>query len=188
MYTAKDYSSLLGLPGFSDQLLQNHFKLYQGYVDNTNKLNDLLKTLETGTPAFNELKRRQGWEFNGMRLHEWYFENMTAAPGALDEASPLASKFITDFGSVEAWKKDFIATSSVRGIGWTILYHDTEANQLYNVWINEHDLGHLAGATPLLILDVFEHAYMLDYGVNRADYITAFFNVINWEVVGNRYQ
>ncbi|MBI2411498.1 MAG: superoxide dismutase [Candidatus Kerfeldbacteria bacterium] len=187
LYEAKDYASLLGLPGFSNQLLENHFKLYQGYVKNTNAVSDLLKTLDPTSPQYAELKRRFGWEFNGMRLHELYFGNMTQEPQTNDVENSLHKKLVEDFGAYETWEKDFIATASMRGIGWAILYYDPQAKRLFNVWINEHDLGHLAGGVPLLILDVFEHAYMLDYGVNRADYIKAFFNVIDWKVVSARF-
>ena len=188
-YTAKDYGILIGMVGFSETLLKNHFTLYQGYVTNTNKLVDILgqmlKEGKTGTPEYAELKRRFGWEFNGMRLHEYYFENL-GGKGGLDKASALAKKLSEDFGSYEAWEKDFKATGSMRGIGWTVLYQDTVANKLYNFWINEHDVSHPAGCNPILILDVFEHAFMIDYGLKRADYIEAFFKNINWKATPSR--
>ena len=84
------------------------------------------------------------------------------------------------------WEKDFRAMGAIRGIGWIVLYHDKTAGRLFNVWVNEHDVGHLAGATPLLVMDVFEHAFMLDYGLNRAGYIDAFMNAINWETIVKR--
>jgi Fe-Mn family superoxide dismutase len=188
-YTAKDYGKLIGMEGFSETLLKNHFTLYQGYVTNTNKLVDILgqmlKEGKTGTPEYAELKRRFGWEFNGMRLHEYYFENL-GGKGGLDKASALAKKLSEDFGSYEAWEKDFKATGSMRGIGWTVLYQDTVANKLYNFWINEHDVSHPAGCNPILILDVFEHAFMIDYGLKRADYIEAFFKNIDWKASASR--
>lgn len=191
MYEAKNFDSLLGLPGFSDQLMKNHFTLYQGYVMNTNKVNsildELLKSDKTSTPEYAELTRRFGWEFNGMRLHEYYFEAMTKEPGALDVQSTLAQKIVSEFGSLENWEKDFKAVAAMRGIGWAILAYDAAGDRLFNVWINEHDVGHLAGAKPILVMDVFEHAYMLDYGVKRADYITAYWKIIDWTVVQNRF-
>jgi Fe-Mn family superoxide dismutase len=187
-YTAKDYSALIGLPGFSETLLKNHFTLYQGYVTNTNKVLDtldaMLKDGKAGTPEYAELKRRLGWEFDGMRLHEFYFENLGAKP--LDPGGALAKKIAADFGSYENWEKDFKATGAMRGIGWTILYQDPVNGRLINFWINEHDVAHPAGCTPLLIMDVFEHAFMIDYGLKRADYITAFFTNINWGAVEAR--
>lgn len=188
MYNQKDYSHLLGTPGFSDTLLNNHFKLYAGYVANTNKLIDKLRagTYESGTPEYNELTRRFGWEYNGMRLHELYFGNMKNGGVALADGS-LKTDIEATWGSTEAWQKDFLSIGGMRGIGWVILCHDNEANTLFNVWINEHDAGHLAGATPLLVMDVFEHAFMVDYGLAKADYIGAFVNAIDWAAVEGRF-
>jgi len=188
-YTAKDYSKLLGMEGFSDTLLKNHFTLYQGYVTNTNKLMDTLgqmfKDGKVGTPEFAELKRRFGWEFNGMRLHEYYFENL-GGKGGIDKGGKLFKKISGDFGSYEAWEKEFKGVGTIRGIGWPILYQDSSTGQLINFWINEHDVGHPAGCNPILILDVFEHAFMIDYGLKRADYIEAFFKNIDWKAAEGR--
>ncbi len=185
-YEAKNYDRLLGTKGFSDTLLKNHFTLYQGYVTNTNKAVDLLAKAEKGTPQYAELKRRFGWEWSGMRLHELYFDNMTKETQTFDANSSLGKKIAADFGSTEEWSKDFKATGAIRGIGWAVLYYDKTADKLFNAWINEHDLGHLAGAVPILIMDVFEHAFMVDYGLKRADYIEAFFNAICWKTAGAR--
>jgi Fe-Mn family superoxide dismutase len=188
-YSPKDYSKLIGMPGFSETLLKNHFTLYQGYVANTNKVLDILGLMaadgKTGTPEFAELKRRLGWEFNGMRLHEYYFENL-GGKAALDPAGKLGRKIVEQFGDIESWEKDFRATGAMRGIGWVVLYEDLTNGRLINFWVNEHDVSHPAGCQPLLIMDVFEHAFMIDYGLKRADYIEAFFKNINWAVVGSR--
>jgi len=188
-YTAKDYNKLIGMPGFSETLLKNHFTLYQGYVVNTNKvletLSQMLKEGKTANPEFAELKRRLGWEFNGMRLHEYYFENL-GGKEALNVGGKLGQKIATDFGSYDAWEKDFKATGAMRGIGWAVLYEDIANGKLINFWINEHDVGHPAGCQPILIMDVFEHAFMIDYGLKRADYIEAFFKNIDWKAVEAR--
>jgi Fe-Mn family superoxide dismutase len=188
-YQSKDYNRLLGMEGFSDTLLKNHFTLYQGYVTNTNKLmeglNQLLKEGKTGTAEYAELKRRLGWEFNGMRLHEYYFENL-GGKGGIDKGGKLVQKLVESFGSYEAWEKDFRATGSIRGIGWAVLYQDILSGKFINFWINEHEMGHPAGGMPILIMDVFEHAFMIDYGLKRADYIEAFFRNINWTEVEKR--
>ena len=188
-YTAKDYNKLLGMGGFSDTLLKNHFTLYQGYVTNTNKLietlGQMLKEGKTGTPEFAELKRRLGWEFNGMRLHEYYFENL-GGKGGLEKTGKLFKRISENFGNYEAWEKEFKAVGTMRGIGWAVLYQDSLTGNLLNFWINEHDAGHPAGCSPLLILDVFEHAFMIDYGLKRADYIEVFFKNINWKTVEGR--
>ena len=187
VYTAKDYGNLIGMEGFSETLLKNHFTLYQGYVTNTNKLQELLnsKAKDATNPEYAELKRRFGFEFNGMRLHEYYFENL-AGKAPPDKSGTLAKKLSDDFGGYDAWEQDFRATGAMRGIGWTILYQDNVTGQLFNQWINEHEVGHLAGCKPILVMDVFEHAFMTDYGLKRADYIAAFFNNIDWGKVESR--
>ncbi len=201
LYQPKNFDHLLGTLGFSDQLLKNHFTLYQGYVANTNKLADALRDMiqarKIGTPEYAEVKRRFGWEFDGMRLHELYFGNMRHANPEAEQArygagsapiaeSALMKKIIEDFGSYENWEKDFKGTGAMRGIGWAILYYEPEADRVFNVWVNEHDMGHLAGCKPLLVLDIFEHAYTLDYGIKKADYIEAFFKAIDWETAEKR--
>ena len=188
-YAAQDFSQLKGMPGFSDQALDLHFTLYQGYVKNTNLLAEELKKLaeqnQTKTPAYAELKRRFGWEFDGMRLHELYFGNL-GGKEPLAPDSPLMKKLAANFGSFDQWAADFKATGGMRGIGWVVLYEDPQSGRLFNTWINEHDLGHLAGGRPLLIMDVFEHAYLPDYGLKRGDYIQAFFDNIDWQTVAGR--
>lgn len=187
IYELKDFSRLLGLEGFSDVLLNNHFTLYQGYVTNTNKLVDLMKSAEVGTPEYAELHRRFGWEWNGMRLHELYFENMTKGGTALDDGE-LKSKIEITFGNFENWQKDFIGIGAMRGVGWVVLAYDTEKKMIFNTWVGEHDEGHLVGAVPLLVMDVFEHSYMTDYGLKRADYINAFMKSVDWKVVEKRFK
>ena len=188
-YQTKDYAHLLGMNGFSDMLLNNHFKLYQGYVKNVNlildKLSALLGAGNDRTLEYAELKRRFGWEFNGMRLHESYFENL-GGKEQIGPKSPIYKKITEDFGSFELWKQDFTSTAVMRGIGWVILCLDSSNKRLINVWINEHDVGHLAGAQPILVLDVFEHAYFTDYQLDRVKYIEVFFNNINWNEVLKR--
>ncbi len=186
-YQAKDYSSLIGMTGFSEALLKNHFTLYQGYVNNTNKLAELLKNKpKDGTnPEYAELKRRFGFEFNGMRLHEYYFDNL-GGKSPLDKNGKLAKALASAFGSYEAWEEDFKATGKMRGIGWAILYQDDVTGWLFNQWINEHEMNHMAGCKPILVMDVFEHAFMTDYGLKRADYIEAFFKNISWKAVESR--
>jgi superoxide dismutase, Fe-Mn family len=188
-YVAKDFGALIGMDGFSEALLKNHFALYQGYVTNTNKLSDLLGGMlaegKTATPEYAELKRRFGWEWNGMRLHEFYFENL-GGKGVLDPASKLGKAVAAEFGSVEKWEADFRAAGAMHGIGWVVLYQDRLGGRLFNQWINEHDMGNPAGAVPVLVMDVFEHAFMVDYGLKRADYIAAFFRNVNWKAAEAR--
>lgn len=191
-YEAKNFDRLLGhTDGLSDDLLKMHFKLYQGYVNNTNTLLEKLNAFnldgKTTPPEYACIKYRLGWEFDGMLLHEYYFDNLGGKQD-LAQNDPLMQKIIADFGSYENWKKDFIATGAMRGIGWAILYQEPKQGRLINTWINEHDLGHLAGGVPLLIMDVFEHAYITQFGLERGEYITVFFNNINWEAVSSRFR
>ncbi len=185
MYIAKDFSHVIGLEGLSDTLLTNHITLYQGYVTNTNKLVDLLKEKEVGTPEYAELHRRFGWEWNGMRLHELYFGNIAKHGVGLSDRL-LKQKIETTWGSVENWEKEFRGIGAMRGVGWVILGHDKKDGTLINTWIAEHDGGHLAGVAPLLVMDVWEHAFMLDYGIKRADYINVFMSHIDWHTVEER--
>ena len=186
-YKAKDFSQLLGMSGFSDTLLKNHFTLYEGYVTNTNKVSDLLaaKAKDATNPEYAELKRRFGFEFDGMRLHEYYFENL-GGKAPLNKSGNLVKKLSDAFGSYEKWEEDFKATGKMRGVGWVILYQDNVTGGLYNQWIGEHENNHLAGCKPILVMDVWEHAFMIDYGLKRADYIESFFKNINWKVVESR--
>lgn len=190
-YEVKNYDHLIGnVPGLDDALLKMHFKLYEGYVNNTNailqKLQLLTSTGQNRTPEFAALKRLLGWEFDGMLLHEYYFENL-GGKTPLDPKSAFSAKINQDFGSYEQWKADFIATGLMRGIGWAVAYIDPKNGRLVNAWINEHDLGHLAGGTPLLIMDVFEHAYITQFALDRAKYIDVFFANINWDAVAKRF-
>lgn len=189
-YVAKDFKKLVGMEGFSETALKNHFTLYEGYVTNTNKLSEIIGAMiakgEIGTPEFAELKRRFGWEWNGMRLHELYFGNL-GGKKAFEPRSRLGKALAAEFGSVEKWEADFRATGAMRGIGWVILYRDKETGHLFNQWINEHDVGNLVGAEPLFIMDVFEHAFFPDYGIKRADYIAAFWKNVDWDAVEARF-
>ncbi len=187
---AKDFSSLVGMQIFSDTLIKNHIKLYEGYVKNSNdileKLNNLILDKKDRTPEYAELKRRFAWELNGMVLHEYYFENLgPSAP--LDAKSPLYIKISEDFGSFDDWKEDFISTGLMRGIGWAVLSWELKTGKLLNIWINEHDVGHITSSRPILVMDVFEHAYITDFGLDRAKYIESFFKNINWKISEKRF-
>jgi len=188
-YGPRDFTRLIGTPGFSETLLKNHFTLYQGYVTNVNKVLDALAQMAKDGKLVSseaaELRRRLGWEWDGMRLHELYFGNM-GGKAPLEAGGKLGLALAAAFGSVEAWVKDFKAVGAMRGIGWVVLYRDPVTGGLIDAWINEHDTGHLAGAVPVLVMDVFEHAYMLDYGLKKADYIEAFFKAIDWSATEAR--
>ncbi|MEB3206120.1 MAG: Fe-Mn family superoxide dismutase [Vampirovibrionales bacterium] len=188
-YVATTYD-LQNLDGISGPQLDLHYKLYQGYVANTNTLSDNLRELavqgKIGTPVYNEQKRRLGFEFAGMRMHEFYFGAMTPNGGALDENTRLGKAIVEAYGSVRAWEDDFKATGMMRGIGWAMLLQDPVTKRLQNFWITDHENGHPPAFNPIVVMDVWEHAYMADYGTNRKDYIEAYFKNICWKVTSNR--
>ena len=188
-YSAMDFSHLLGMPGFSNTLLQNHMTLYQGYVNHTNQSLETFARLEgegrLNTLEYQETRRHFGWEFDGMRLHEYYFGNL-GGKGDPGQAPELVRLLEAQFGGYDAWERQFRATGMVRGIGWAVLYQDNATGRLLNFWINEHDKGHPAGCIPVLVMDAWEHAYMIDYGLKRADYVEAFFRNVDWGKVQSR--
>lgn len=193
-YTAKTFD-LSDLTGISNETLAMHFKLYEGYVTNTNTLNQRIADLigagnldATQVAAFSELKRRFGFEYNGMVLHEYYFENMqkhgTGDPSTGDAFVNAASE---SFGDYDVWKADFVNTGKMRGVGWAAVYQDPSNGAISNHWINLHETGNVAGYKPILIMDVWEHAFIKDYApADRPKYIEAFFSNINWDVVNSR--
>ena len=204
-YTIKDYNHLLAgdskvagdsgtaLVGLSDTMLSNHFTLYAGYVNNVNtlmtKMNEIRIERMGGTDTRKEesaeLHRRFGWEYNGMKLHELYFENLTKEAKNIDENSNIYKAITERFTSFDNFMFNFKKNVGMfRGIGWVALIKRDDT--LGVIWIGEHDEGLLANSKILLIMDCFEHAYMTDYGIKKADYIEAFVKNINWEVVEER--
>ncbi|MDT7689842.1 MAG: superoxide dismutase, Fe-Mn family [Acidobacteriota bacterium] len=196
-YKAKQFD-LSGLNGISDQTLEMHFKLYEGYVTNTNTLtHKIAEILQDGRvdqeemPAYSELTRRMGFEYNGMVLHEWYFGNMKKGSTTTDpeKNSRLYQLAEASFGSYEIWKADFMSVGKMRGVGWAVCYQDPVNERLSNHWITLHEVGNIAGFVPILVMDVWEHAYLLDYKpADRPKYIEAFFSNINWAACEQRLQ
>lgn len=187
--------NLSGLIGISDLTLQMHFKLYEGYVKATNELTEKISGLLTKgevdheqMPDYSELKRRLGFEYNGMVLHEYYFSNLKKNGGGHPlESSKFYEKVKADFGNYKIWKGDFVSTGKMRGIGWVICYEDPSTGRLSNHWITLHDGGNIAGYKPILVMDMWEHAFMLDYKpAEKGKYIDAVFANVDWESVENR--
>lgn len=189
-YAPKSFDGLFGMKGLSEALLSDHLSLYMGYVSNVNKLGAALRKLaeeeKTETPEFAEMTRRYGWEFDGMRLHELYFGNLNPVTRPPKRESRLYRQIQGDFGGFEAWEREFRGIGAMRGIGWAVLYLDPSVPRVLNAWIDQHHAGHLSGCRELLVLDVFEHAYIRDYGLERKEYIDAFFEHIDWDVVAAR--
>ncbi len=186
-YQIKDYTHLLGKVGLDDALMTLHFALYGGYVKNTNALVKEIAAAEPNSYQFGALQRRLTWEFDGMRLHEFFFENMKEK-GVPDPKSEWMLSIKEQFGSFDKWKEQFAATGMIRGIGWVALYYDPQVKKMLNVWIDEHNVGELAGGTILLVMDVFEHAYLTQFGLKRGEYIQTFLDHVNWNEVAKRYR
>lgn len=189
-YDAKDYSALKGLQGITDEQIEVHLKLYNGYVTRTNALLEKLAGLaNAGTidSSYQELKRRAGWEFNGMRLHEYYFDNLKAGAAAMDAGGKFAKAVAEQFGSVDAWKADLMNTAKAPGVGWVITYLDQVNGQIINQWIEKHESGHPAGCQPLLVLDCWEHAFSVyRKPTDRPAYLDDFYANVDWAVVESR--
>jgi superoxide dismutase, Fe-Mn family len=190
-YKAKDFN-LSGLDGISDKTLEMHFSLYQGYVKNTNLLNEqIMEMISKGEasgkhPAYAEVTRWLGFEYGGIVLHEYYFGNL--APKGKGEPDNKLKKSLQDtFGGFDKWKQAFAAVGEMRGVGWAILYQDPVTEQLSNHWVALHQDGVPSGFKPILVMDVWEHAFLLDYSASdRAKYIEAFFANIGWDSVNER--
>jgi Fe-Mn family superoxide dismutase len=199
MVSMKSYQprqfNLSGLNGISDKTLEMHFKLYEGYVKETNNLTEKIsaflkdgKVDQEEMPAYSELTRRLGFEYNGMVLHEYYFGNMKAGgAGDPDRNSAFYKAAEATFGSYDVWKADFVSVGKMRGVGWAICYEDPTNGQVSNHWITLHEVGNVAGFNPVLVMDVWEHAFLLDYKpAERPKYIEAFFSNIDWRAVEER--
>lgn len=194
-YKARQFN-LSALQGISDQTLEVHFKLYEGYVKETNRLTEkILEFIKDGNvdheemPAYSELTRRLGFEFNGMVLHEYYFDNLKSGGGTGDpeRTREFFKAAESSFGSYDIWKADFVGIGKMRGVGWAICYENPSNGRLSNHWITLHEIGNIAGFDPILVMDVWEHAYLLDYKpADRPKYIEAFFSNIDWDVVEQR--
>lgn len=192
VYEPKEHLKPKGLIGLSDEQIEDHWKLYLGYISQVNRLNDeiveLVSQKQTSTLVYLDRKRRLGFEYNGMVLHEYYFGNI-CSKCTPPLQGPLLQEIEKHWGSFQHWLDDFTNTGKTRGIGWTILYMDPISGQLLNVFVQEHENGHIAGFIPLLVMDVWEHAYMIDYkGMGRGDYIPAFIANINWKTVEERHR
>ena len=189
--------NLSGLKGISDQTLEMHFKLYEGYVKATNDLAERIAAIladgqvdKEEMPAYSELTRRLGFEYNGMVLHEYYFGNMKKGGGG-DAArdSQFRSSVEKTFPSYEIWRTDFVSVGKMRGVGWAICSLDPKTGMVSNHWIELHETGNVAGFIPLLVMDVWEHAFLLDYKpADRPKYIDAFLSNVDWNSVEHRIQ
>ncbi|MEK7191985.1 MAG: Fe-Mn family superoxide dismutase [Patescibacteria group bacterium] len=170
------------LSGLTLKMLNEHFKLYEGYVKKTNEIQTKLESADkseaNGVFSYiGELKRQETFAVNGMKLHEVYFGHLG---GNGKPNGPLIKMLERDFGSLENWKLDMVATG-ISARGWAILAYDYKDNRLHNYGSDAHNVGAVWGAIPIIALDIYEHAYFMDYGVNRKDYINSFFQNLDWD-------
>ncbi|HEY1037476.1 MAG TPA: Fe-Mn family superoxide dismutase [Candidatus Paceibacterota bacterium] len=190
-YSEKQFS-IPELQGISAKTIEEHLKLYAGYVKHLNLIQDKVAELsadyEKNAFTIGELRRRLGFEFDGMRNHEYYFEQFEGGAAAAEKDSDFAKKIDADLGGFDAWLTGFKALAMTRGVGWAVLYFDKKTGQLVQTWIEEQHLGQLAGLDVILALDMWEHSYMLDYVPSeKKKYVEAFFSNLNWKVVEERY-
>lgn len=188
-YEPKTFPHLRGLKGITPVQIEEHLKLYGGYVNNTNILREKIARIvdagEAGSVEFSELVRRLGFEYNGMRCHELYFDNLTGTP--VEASRGLKAAIEESFGGWASWEIEFRKIAAMRGVGWVILYKDPETGYLSNHWIGLHEEGHPCGFIPVLVMDVWEHAWTAYLKpTERGKYIDDFFSNINWEAVGGR--
>ena len=180
------------LKGISEKTTEEHLKLYAGYVKYTNlileKIAELSEDTEKNLYTIGELKRRLGFEFGGMRNHEYYFAQFEGGVSDINQESILYKKIVEVWGSYEKWVSEFKTLALTRGIGWAFLYLDVTTGNLINTWVGEQHEGHLTGLKPILVLDMWEHSYMPDVAPSEKNkYIEAFFDNVNFEVVEGRF-
>lgn len=190
-YEAKVFE-IPSLDGISDESIKQHIGLYQGYVKNFMSMCALMGTLmsdpEKNGPAMAELQRRLSFEFDGMRMHEYYFDQFEGGARAMDTSSALAQAAAAQYGSADLLSSMMKNVGSMRGPGWAILYYDPKPQVLQMAFVGEQHQGHFVGLPVILALDVWEHSYILDYGAQgKSGYIDAFFKNLNWKVVENRF-
>jgi len=176
------------LKGISAKNIEEHLKLYSGYVKNTNNILDEVEKLSSENTSDNlylitEMQRRFSFEFNGMRNHEYYFSSFEGGPSEISEGD-LKFMIEKEWGSFEKWLELFKALAKTRGVGWVNLYYDKKTDRLVNGWVDEQHLGHLNGLAPVLCLDMWEHSFVADYQPSgKGQYIEDFFVNLNWKKI-----
>jgi superoxide dismutase, Fe-Mn family len=181
------------LKGISEKNIEEHLKLYAGYVTHSNlvleKIAELGDKTEENMGLLSGLQRRFAFEFDGMRNHEYYFSSFEGGPKKLDEKSELKKGIMEEFGGFDKWLIRFKSIATTRGVGWTILYWDRQTQKLLNQWVDEHHLGQLASCSPILALDMWEHAFVADYQPSgKKNYIEDFFENLNWQVIEQNFK
>jgi Fe-Mn family superoxide dismutase len=189
-FTAKTFS-IPELKGISAKSVEEHLKLYAGYVKHANLiLKEVIRDAKTPEESYMmaETFRRFGFEYGGIRNHEVYFGSLEGGACAPNPESALAKRIAEMCGSVDVWIAGIKKVAMMRGPGWTMLGYDAMTDTLMHYWVDEQQLGHLPGMTPVLALDLWEHSYVPDYNASgKAQYIEDFFANLNWKFVEDRY-
>ena len=181
------------LKGISAKNIEEHLKLYTGYVKHSNlileKINELAMDAEKNAYALGEVQRRFGFEYNGMRNHEVYFESLSGGASTLEDDSDLKKVIIEEWGSFDFWLNRFKSIALTRGIGWAMLYYDRKEKKLLSTWVDEQHLGQLQDCTLVLGLDMWEHAFVYDYPTSeKKKYVEAFFENLNWRAIEENFK
>lgn len=191
-YIARTFN-LPELKGLSKEQIDIHLVMYTGYVKHTNLIMERIAALredgtEESTYTMNELRRRFGFEFDGMRMHEYYFEQLEGGTQAAVTDGPFADAAVEKYGSWEKFIAHINEVAGTRGIGWVVVYFDPKGRTLHTAWINDHEIGQLSALPIMLAIDLWEHAYMIDYKpADKKLYVQAFLENLNWQVVESRY-
>jgi Fe-Mn family superoxide dismutase len=188
-YTALTFT-IPELDGISRETIDEHIGLYNGYVKHVGLIREKIEAYSTDPDnnnyAIGEMQRRLGFEFGGMRNHEYYFTQLEGGRATLTD-SKLAELINRQWGSYDAWLSRFQKIAMTRGVGWAMMYHDPHTDQLVQTWVDEQHIGQLPDLDIVLALDMWEHSYMRDYVPSKKkDYVEAFFRNLNWTVVANR--
>lgn len=184
---------IAAINGISTKTITEHLGLYAGYIKHANiiieKVQELSKDATTNAYTIGELQRRFGFEFNGIRNHEYYFEQLIGGPNDLNSNSELGIKITETWGSIENWLNQFKSLCMTRGIGWAILYFDKRTNNLLHAWVDEQHLGQLIGLDVIYAVDMWEHSYFADYiPADKKKYVEAYIAATNFEVVESRFK
>ncbi len=192
-FEAKTFN-IPSLKGISAKTIEEHLKLYQGYVKHANLINSMIEQYgkvddEGGKYSVSEITRRFSFEFNGMRNHEYYFSALEGGAKYLSEESELKKAIEEEWGNFDDWLSRFKTIALTRGIGWAILYFDPKERRLLNAWVDEQHLGQLSSCHPILALDMWEHSFVADYQPSgKKQYVEDFFENLNWGVVEENFK
>ena len=191
-FTARAFD-IPALKGISAKTIEEHLKLYQGYVANANKILELLGKYSSdpvgNAYVMGELGRRFSFEYNGMRNHEVYFSSLSGGASELPDDSMLKKEIVGECGSFDVWLSVFKNLALTRGVGWAVLWYDRKDERLLASWIDEQHLGELNGCDMILGLDMWEHSFVADYQPSgKKQYVEDFFANLNWSVIEENFK